>query len=41
MTLLLGITVASAAVGWGIAEVVGRVLGHAPDVVARATLGEG
>ena len=40
-TLLLGITVASAAVGWGIAEVVGRVLGHAPDVVARATPSEG
>jgi hypothetical protein len=40
-TLLLGITVASAAVGWGIAEVVGRILGHAPDVVARAGPGEG
>jgi Tol biopolymer transport system component len=40
-TLLLGITVASAAVGWGIAEVVGRVLGHAPDVVARAVPDEG
>jgi Tol biopolymer transport system component len=40
-TLLLGITVASAAVGWGIAEVVGRVLGHAPDVVAHAAPGEG
>jgi Tol biopolymer transport system component len=40
-TLLLGITVASAAVGWGIAEVVGRVLGHAPDVVAHAPPGEG
>lgn len=40
-TLLLGITVASAAVGWGIADVVGRVLGHAPDVVARASPGEG
>jgi Tol biopolymer transport system component len=39
-TLLLGVTVASAAIGWGIAEVVGRVLGHAPDVVARATPGE-
>jgi Tol biopolymer transport system component len=40
-TLLLGVTVASAVVGWGIAEVVGRVLGHAPDVVVRATPGEG
>ena len=40
-TLLLGVTVASAAVGWGIAEVVGRLLGHAPDVVTRATPGEG
>jgi Tol biopolymer transport system component len=40
-TLLLGITVASAALGWGIAEVVGRILGHAPDVVAHAPPGEG
>jgi Tol biopolymer transport system component len=40
-TLLLGVTVASAAIGWGIAEVVGRLLGHAPDVVARATPDEG
>jgi TolB protein len=40
-TLLLGITVASAAVGWGIAELVARMLGHAPDVVARATPDEG
>jgi Tol biopolymer transport system component len=40
-TLLLGITVASAALGWGIAEVVGRILGHAPDVVAHAPRGEG
>ena len=40
-TLLLGVTVASAVIGWGIGEVVGRVLGHAPDVVARATPGEG
>jgi hypothetical protein len=39
-TLLLGVTVASAALGWGIAEAVGRVLGHAPDVVARATPSE-
>lgn len=39
-TLLLGITVASAVAGWGIAEVVGRILGHAPDVVARAAPSE-
>jgi Tol biopolymer transport system component len=40
-TLLLGVTVASAAIGWGIAEVVGRIVGHAPDVVAHAPPGEG
>jgi Tol biopolymer transport system component len=40
-TLLLGITVASAVMGWGIAEVIGRILGHAPDVVAHASPGEG
>jgi hypothetical protein len=36
-TLLLGIALASAVVGWGLAEVVSRILGHAPDVVAHAT----
>jgi hypothetical protein len=40
-TLLLGVAVASAAVGWGLAEVVARILGHAPDVVAHASPGEG
>jgi hypothetical protein len=40
-TLLLGVAVASAAVGWGLAEVVARILGHAPDVVAHAAPGEG
>jgi TolB protein len=40
-TLLLGVAVASGAVGWGLAEVVSRILGHAPDVVAHAASGEG
>jgi TolB protein len=40
-TLLLGVAVASALIGWGLAEVVARILGHAPDVVAHAAPGEG
>jgi TolB protein len=40
-TLLLGVAVASAVIGWGLAELVGRILGHAPDVVAHAAPGEG
>lgn len=40
-SLLLGVTVASAAIGWGLAEVISRILGHAPDVVAHAPPGEG
>jgi Tol biopolymer transport system component len=40
-TLLLGVAMASAVIGWGLAEVVGRILGHAPDVVAHAAPGEG
>ena len=40
-TLLTGVAVASAAIGWGLAEVVARILGHAPDVVAHAAPGEG
>ena len=40
-TLLLGVTTASAVIGWGIAELVARLLGHAPDVVADAVPAEG
>jgi len=40
-TLLLGVAVASAGIGWGLAEVVARILGHAPDVVTHAAPGEG
>ena len=40
-TLLLGVGAASAVIGWGLAEVISRILGHAPDVVAHAPPGEG
>jgi TolB protein len=39
-TLLLGVALTSAVIGWGLAEVVARILGHAPDVVAHAAPGD-
>ena len=40
VTLLLGVGVASALIGWGLAELVARLLPHAPDVAPTAAASE-